>query len=70
METGNELFIIFVRHANLTRFTEAMQDPYCKLSLGDQNFQTKVLEDTPAKPIWEETFKFIKKKDFILKVNK
>lgn len=51
-----EIYNIKVLYANLTRITEAKQDPYCVLQLAEQKFQTKVQENTPTKPIWNETF--------------
>jgi len=64
-----EIYIIKIVHANLTRITEAKQDPYCKIELGDQKFQTKVQEDTPTKPIWEETFILIKPEKLLMKTS-
>ena len=33
-------------------------DPYCKLTIGTQEFQTKVHEKGGKNPIWDETFNF------------
>lgn len=60
MQKYREIFVIKVLYANLTRITEAKQDPFCKIELDTQKFQTTVKENTPTKPIWEETFTLIK----------
>lgn len=64
-----EIYIIKIIHANITRITEAKQDPYCKIELENQKFQTKVQEDTPTKPIWEETFTLNKPTKTLLKTS-
>jgi Ca2+-dependent lipid-binding protein len=35
-----------------------MQDPYCVLTLGKQQFRTKVKNEAGKRPVWNETFNF------------
>lgn len=64
-----EIYVIKILYGNITRITEAKQDPYCKIELDNQKFQTTVKENTPTKPIWEETFTLIKTEKLKMKVS-
>ena len=52
----DKILNIKVKEALITRITEATQDPFVLLKYGDQYEKTDVKENTPTKPIWNQTF--------------